>query len=234
MGKEQDEFRFFYKFQAGQEWAYRISVNGRIRVSSNQEDRINPIHIEMEIEQRVLEISEEKAKVAVFIKKARNFSGSDSAPLPEEGQKSIMTVDSQGNTEYLSGTGGWKGSEFSQLIFPKRKLYPGLSWIQETVANVGPQTFSKSKFTFRGFEKSGSFNCAVFESELDVNSPDNPFQKGPGSTTGKIFFSQDLGQVVKTIADTNFSFVIPVGQTGGVQATTTTTLQVVMRLIEKR
>ena len=51
------------------------------------------------------------------------------------------------------------------------------------------------------------------------------------STTGRIYFSQDLGQVIKVAADSKFSFMLPVGAGGIEKALTVTTIHTEMRLL---
>jgi hypothetical protein len=229
-GLEKQAVAFSYRFFPGLKLAYHLVVKGTVAVRTPQGTNINPIHITMDIEQEVVEMAGDKARVGVTVKSARTISGSDSAPLPEEGQYSTMLIDPQGRTEYVSGTGGWKGSEFSQLIFPQRPLQEGQSWLQESSSQIGAPTISKSKFTFRGFEALKDHRCALFTSTLDVDSPTNPFQEKSAETTARILFSPEVGQLIHMTADSEFSFTMPLSQTGHEKAVTTTKLRIEMRL----
>ena len=109
-------------------------------------------------------------------------------------------------------------------------MVEGQSWLQEATSQVGPQTVSKSKFTFLGFEARKDHRCALFSSTLEVDSAQNPYQENPAATTARIWFSPEHGQVVNMQAESRFAFTLPLIQTGNVKAVTTTKLRIDMRL----
>ena len=126
---------FEYKFRPGQKLVYQISVHGTVEVETPLGSQANPIHIEMEIEQNVEKAENGVADISMTVASARVFTGSDSTPLPEEGQHFSMTMDRKGNIQYKAGSGPWKGSEFAQLVFPGRPLGVGNFWYQEADIN---------------------------------------------------------------------------------------------------
>lgn len=233
MAKSGQDFNFEYKFKPGQELFYLVSVHGQVDVETPQGTQSNPIHIEMEIHQKVEDIQGELATIAMVVSSAKTFQGSDSAVLPEEGQKSVLTMDPSGKVQYISGTGGWKGSEFSQLIFPRRPINPGHSWVNETQTTEGILVKTRTKYTFTGFEVLQNKDCAVFSSELFLDGDTGNPSNAAASTTGKIFFYPESGQVIKTTADSRFSFLLPIEGAGNLQAHTVTTLHIEMRLMSE-
>jgi len=223
---------FNYKFRIGQELLYLITVHGKVEVETPAGTETSPLHIEMEVTQKVASATADEAEIEMVVCTAKTFQGSDSANLPEEGQKILVSMDKNGNMEFKSGTGNWQGSEFAQLVFPSKPLEVGNFWFQEGVTNIsGLSTKTRTKFVFSGFEQVMKRNCAVFESQLILEKNEMNFVKPSASSRGKIFFSPDLGQIVKTVVESRFEFTMPLEIEGGKTANTITTLYTEMRLI---
>lgn len=225
---------FEYRFTAGQELVYQVSVRGKVEVALPEGSRANPIQIDMRILQRTAEVGPRLATMVMTIESARVTQDGQEGPLPEEGQKSMLTIDRRGFIEFLSGAGGWQGSEFAQMQFPEKALAVGDSWVQEALTPSQPPVRTRTRYTFTGFAPYGARTCATFDAELLMAAGGGaPGQPGPVSK-GRTLFDPALGQVVLTEVDSRFSFQVPIPDQPGVMVTTTTSIRTVMRLTDTR
>lgn len=223
---------FQYRFQADQVVVYTVAVRGKVEVQMPDGLRSNPIQIDMRIVQRTLEVGPRLATMALTIESARVTQDGETAPLPEEGQRSMLTIDRRGVIEFLSGSSGWQGSEFAQMQFPEHPLRIGDSWVQEAVTRSEPPVRTRTRYTFAGLTTFKGRSCAAFDAELLLADGGNaPGQPGAVSK-GRTLFDPDLGQVVSTEADSRFTFQIPVPDQPGILATTTTTIRTIMQMVE--
>lgn len=231
---EKEGYKFEYRFARLQEFAYLVSVHGKVEVQTPQGVQENLMHIEMEIRQKVDEFRDDVARITMTVVSAKVYNGSEAAPLPEEGQKSLLTMDTAGNVEFKTGSPSQQGGQFTQLVFPRRKIALGNFWFQETGQQQNALLAkARTKFTLSGFEKIGRKNCAIFDSELILGPGDTNPADAQASTTGRIFFCQETGQIVRTIADSRFSFLLPTGESGQDLVPTVTSLHTEMRLLSE-
>ena len=231
MGAEAKPVSFRYNFPEGKELTYKISVDGHVEVQTPMGSETNPIHVEMRMRQTFVEATDVLAKVRMEVLSARTFQGSQSAPLPEEGQVSEMTLDRQGRVTYLSGAGAWQGSEFAHMIFPDEPLKPGDSWVQATESKLGTAVQMKTRYTLSGFAKTDGWETAQFTPELAVDNQGGHPTDPHAMSRGRTYFSMELGQVVQTVADTRFSFRMPLPQDPSVIITSITTIHTEMKLV---
>ena len=73
--------------------------------------------------------------------------------------------------------------------------------------------------------------CAVFFPELELEAGRNNPSEPKANSKGKIYFSRDLGQVVKAVVLSTFSFLMPIEAAYNQVARTVTTLHTEMRLL---
>jgi hypothetical protein len=222
---------FVYRFEKGQLLRSLVTVHGKVEVETPQGWQENPMHLEMAMVQKVEDIASGVAQVAIEVASAKTYQGSDSASLPEEGQKSVVRVDPTGKMEFISGSGAMQATEFTQLVFPNRPLVPGNFWFQVSNTQAGNPMKTRTKYFFVGYETVGKRECAVFSSELELEPhPDMP-TKPLATTTGKIYFCPRAGQVIKTVADSKFAFTMPVNESATQTTRTVTTLHTEMHLL---
>lgn len=225
---------FEYRFHPGQKLSYEVTVRGQVDVQMPDGVRSNPIHIDMRIDQSTLEVGPSVATLAMTIESARVFSGTDSAALPEEGQRSMLTIDRRGRIQFTSGAGGWQGSEFAQMQFPEKPLAIGDSWVQEAVSRSEPPVTTHTRYTFTGFQKTSGRSCATFDAELLLAESESATGSPSAVSKGRTFFDPELGQVILTEADSRFTFSIPLPDRPGFTARSTTTIRTVMQLLSSK
>jgi len=225
---------FRYDWVKGQRLYYRVIVRGGVEVETPIGVQTNPIHIEMDIRQTVEDAGADLATMSMFIVLARMFQDGEAAALPEEGQTSVLWLDRRGKVEIVSGTGAWQGSEIAQMHFPEGPIKPGDGWDQTTRTPGPPATETQTRYTFMGMADRGGKSLAEFSSEMLLE---------PGATTqigdpnavsrGRTWFDPVLGQVIETIADSKFTFFVPVPDQPNKLARSTTTLHTEMKLMKR-
>ncbi len=233
MAQNSESNLFSYKYPTGRTSRYRVSVRGTVNVETPMGPQISPIQIEMLIDQRVLGIDGNTETVALKIEAAQVLQGTETAPLPEEGTTSVFQLDPRGNMEIISGAGTELGFEKSQMIFPEHSLKKGESWVQTTSSSAPTPILMRTKYTFSGYENLKGKQLAIFESELMTDSQGSKSSEAKAQSKGKSFFDNELGLVIKTVADTAFSFQVPVDPKTGKFATTHTHIHTEMTLEEK-
>lgn len=228
---EKTETLFRYRFQPGRTFVYDLSVTGSVTVETPKGPASNPIEISMEILQTHGGESKDGTTVDVEIAKARMVSGSDSAPLPEEGTKASFTQDERGVTKTLSGSASYQGSAFAGLIFPLTRLKTGEGWVQDA---ADPSLPGKSRMIYRliGNKLIGSATCALFGAEMQIDRGSMP-SGSEASSKGSVCFDPALGQVVEIDVDSVFAFPVPVPDQG-IMVRSKTSIRTVMRLREVR
>lgn len=242
MAQNQDGIQFRYKFQKSQKLRYTVSVRGAVEVKTSQGSQSNPLHIEMIIDQSIIDIRDGKAEILLEIVSAKTFDGVRSAALPEEGEKSTLLMDECGQINYLSGTGSFQGMEFSQMHFPQHPLKAGESWSQNAGNGFGAGVNAKTRYVYTGMKNCDKRLCAGFEMELIIESKsdDGKGTERPHAATtapnalsrGTTFFSPELGTVIKTTVDSQFTFQMPLPENPSELVTSTTTLRTEMQLIK--
>ncbi len=232
MAQEESAFRPTYRFEVGQRLVYRVSVTGHVSVETPDGVAVNPVRIEMELWQTVSRIENAQAFIQVLVRSARAFSGSESTPLPEEGQRMSFVMKPNGETLYEDGASPFQGAEFAQMAFPDRNLRIGESWEQNPAGGKTGSGRGKTKYTYLRRATSGVHDCAVFQAQMNLEptSTAGGGEAHGGGSTGEVWFSETLGQVIQTTAKSRFSFTIPIPQTYAL-AKTTTSLTTEMKLI---
>ena len=142
-------------------------------------------------------------------------------------------MNTRGSVTYELGSTPVQGSEFAQMTFPDQLLQLGDSWEQD--ANTSPNAPVKAKtlYTLLRSESIGQHLCSVFHAQMAM--PSVTTQTGGsahgGTSIGEVWFAPELGQVVQTIATSNFSFSIPISEMGAT-AKTSTRLRTEMKLLK--
>jgi len=231
MAQNVNAIPFEYRFHPGQQLNFKVTVRGQVDVEMPDGVRSNPVQIDMMIPQTTLEVGPDLATIAISIESAKVLNGTDSAALPEEGQKAMMTVDKRGRIQFMSGASGWQGSEFAQMQFPEEPLQIGASWVQEAVTQSEPPVKTKTRYTFNGFGKAAGRSCAAFDAELLLADSGQTMGSPSAISKGRTYFDFELGQVVQTEADARFSFNLPIPDKPGLLAKSTTTIRTVMQLV---
>ncbi|HNV68925.1 MAG TPA: hypothetical protein PKO06_04445 [Candidatus Ozemobacteraceae bacterium] len=224
--------RLAYRFNPGQRLVYRVTVSGHVSVETPEGVAVNPVRIEMELWQTVSRLEEDRAFIQVLVRSARAFSGSESTPLPEEGQRMSFIMKENGETTYEDGASPFQGSEFAQMAFPAHPLRIGDSWEQSPAGGKPGQGRGKTRYTFLRQATSGIHACSVFQADMNLEpaSTAGGGEAHGGGSSGEVWFSETLGQVIHTTAKSQFSFTIPIPQTYAL-AKTTTALTTEMKLI---
>jgi hypothetical protein len=233
MAAEVDAFRFVYRFSPGQALVYRISVGGRVDVATPVGTQTNPIDIQMEIRQQIREVGKDgRAIIDLHVAKARMIQDGQTASLPEEGTRSVLSMDTRGDTRFISGTGAFQGQEFSQMFFPDRPIRPGESWEQTGASQAGTAVTTRTRYTFSGWETVGGRRCAAFSAVMGLEAPGNNTHQPASQNRGKTWFDPELGQVVGTDVDSTFSFRMPFPEDPSIIIQSTTVLKTQMFLIK--
>ena len=222
---------FRYRFHPGRTLVYDLSVTGTVMVETPQGPATNPIEIAMEILQTHRDSGNGSATVEVEIARARMVSGTDSAPLPEEGTRASFTQDERGVTQAQTGGATWQGSSFAGLLFPEGPLKVGEGWVQNT---ADPSLPGKNRTIYRytGTKTVGTASCAVFAAEIQMDR--SAMQPGSeGKSKGTVVFDPALGQVVGVDVDSAFAFLVPVPEKK-IMALSRTSIRTVMKLREMR
>lgn len=223
---------FSYKFPENRTLKYMIIVKGAVEIDSGMGVQTNPIHIEMEVHQHTRKTDGKSAELELEVVLARIFEGTRSAPLPEEGDKSIMTIDERGNLTFIRGTGDFKGQEFAQMIFPEKPIQPGDSWYQKTESKLGSDVETRTKYTYSGMTRHGAHLCAKFDAEMVLAGRQSAQHEPNAKSKGETLFSVELGAVVRTVADSRFTFQMPFPEDPSITIKSTTTLRTEMVLID--
>lgn len=231
LGVEAQTFR--YDWAKGQRLFYRVTVRGGVEVETPMGLQNNPIHIEMEIRQAVEDANADLATMSMYIMLARMFQNGDSAALPEEGQTSVLWLDRRGKVEIVSGTGAWQGSEIAQMHFPEAAMKPGDSWEQTSRTAGPPVTETRTRYTFAGMTDRGGNRLAEFTSEMLLEPGAGQVGDPNAVSRGRTWFDPARGQVIETIADSKFTFFVPVPDQPNMLARSMTTLHTEMKLLKR-
>ncbi|HEY9072298.1 MAG TPA: hypothetical protein VIV61_18705 [Candidatus Ozemobacteraceae bacterium] len=233
MSQDDTTRTFRYDWTKGQKLFYLVTVRGGVDVETPMGVQSNPVHIEMQIRQSVEDASKDLATMSMLILVARMIQDGDSAPLPEEGQTSVLWLDRRGKVEIVSGTGAWQGSEVAQMHFPEQPLKPGDSWVQKNRTQGQTVTETATRYTYTGMTARSGKRLAEFESEMLLESGEKQVGDPSAISRGRTWFDPDLGQVVETIADSRFTFFVPVPDQPNMLARSSTTLHTEMKLTKR-
>ncbi|MFZ2958365.1 MAG: hypothetical protein WA705_15870 [Candidatus Ozemobacteraceae bacterium] len=229
MAEQESGGPFSYIFVPGASFTLDVLVRGVVDVDTPQGTMTNPIHIKMEIGQKVLAVSPEGAVVEMVVHLARAVNGKDSTALPEEGSIATFVQDARGRTHALSGSPTWQGAAFAAMYFPVVPLHPGEGWEQETAGDTSSPIRGKTRYTFKGMREKASRSVAEFEAELILDKKTELPEGCEAVSTGTVFFDPKLGQVVEVDADSSFGFPIPVpGQ--NIQVFSKTVIRTTMKM----
>lgn len=233
MSQEAATQTFRYDWAKGQRLFYRVTVRGGVEVETPMGLQNNPIRIEMEIRQTVEDASADLATMSMLILLARMFQNEESAVLPEEGQTSVLWLDRRGKVEIVSGTGAWQGSEIAQMYFPEGPMKPGDSWEQTSRTAGPPVTETRTRYSFTGMTEREGKKLAEFMSEMLLEPGAGQIGDPNAVSRGRTWFDPVLGQVIETIADSRFTFFVPVPDQPNMLARSTTTLHTEMKLMKR-
>jgi len=233
MSQEAASQTFRYDWAKGQKLYYKVIVRGGVEVETPMGTQNNPVHIEMEIRQTVEDANADLATMSMLIMLARMFQDGEAASLPEEGQTSVLWLDRRGKVEIVSGTGAWQGSEIAQMYFPAEPMNPGDSWVQTSRTAGPPVTETSTRYTFAGMTDRKGGKLAEFTSEMLLQPGAGQVGDPNAVSRGRTWFDTTLGQVVETIADSRFTFFVPVPDQPNMLARSTTTLHTEMKLLKR-
>lgn len=223
---KQEVYKFEYKYKKDMQLFYDINVIGTVSVEIGNKIEKNPIYIKMKIKQTVVDITENVSTIKMKIEKAQFIQNNEIASLPEEGSESIVKISKNGKIEFVQGSWGWNGSEFSQLQFPEKPIKIGFSWEQINLTmDQNVKTMTHYEFVDVIQDTKGKY--AKFNARLTVNTPE---EKSKGFSRGYILFDIDQGIITYTEAETNFSFPVPIPHEVNRIATSTTQIKTIMNL----
>jgi hypothetical protein len=206
-----------YDFNAGEVLKYRLNMKSEatFRMPDGQIQKLNMTNY-LELGQELIERGADgNFRIAVSIDKATQTVNGKNQHLPiPEGQVNILTIMPNGQVVDLAGSTPAPSAQSLQMVFPSKALRKGDSW--EQTQGIQHPLPLETKTVYEVDDLAARFpgydgETVFIKSEMALENSETPTKEVVRSNTkGNLWFDSKAGRIVRSSANSNFEFELPI------------------------
>lgn len=212
-----DGVQLRYDFAPGEVLKYRLNMksNATFKMPDGEIQKLNMTNY-LELSQELIEKQADgNYRVAVTIDKATQIVNGKNRRLPvPEGQANLLTLMPNGQVVSLQSSSPAPASQTLQMVFPAKALRKGDSWDQEQSLEHPLPLKTKTSYEIKDVETEfpGYQGKVVYiESQMALENSETATKEVVSSSTkGNLWFDAKAGRIVRSKAQSTFTFELPI------------------------